>query len=108
MSESVKNESIKEEVAKQRRICRKCLTAEMDEAAYFENLRTYIANLDKDVKVSRIVYEERLALCKSCDLLADGMCRACGCFVELRAVMWKNACPYDKWTSQQPENTESF
>lgn len=88
----------------QRRICRKCLTSEMDEAAYFENLHTYIANLDEDIKVSRSVYEDRLALCKNCDLLADGMCRACGCFVELRAVIWKNSCPYDKWTSQPPEN----
>ena len=76
----------------------------MDEAAYFENLHNYIANLDEDIKVSRSVYEDRLALCKNCDLLADGMCRACGCFVELRAVIWKNACPYDKWTSQPPEN----
>lgn len=95
------NESIREELTKQRRICRKCLTAEMDEAAYFENLHTYVANLDEDVKVSRTVYEERLTLCKNCDLLADGMCRACGCFVELRAVMWKNACPYDKWTAEK-------
>ena len=91
-------------MGEQRRICRKCLTSEMDEAAYFENLHNYIANLDEDIKVSRSVYEGRLAFCKNCELLADGMCRACGCFVELRAVIWKNSCPYDKWTSQPPEN----
>ena len=77
--------------------CRKCLTADMDEKKYFENLHAYIASLDEELKVDRPLYEERLAVCKECDLLADAMCRACGCYVELRAVMWKNACPYDKW-----------
>ncbi|MCM1251327.1 MAG: DUF6171 family protein [Clostridium sp.] len=92
---------MKEEPIQPRRICRRCLTAEMDEAAYFENLHNYIANLDEDIKVSQTAYEERLTLCKNCDLLADGMCRACGCFVELRAVIRKNSCPYDKWTAQK-------
>ena len=79
-----------------KRICRKCLTRDMDRNAYFENLHTYIANLDEELKVEKPLYEERLSLCKECNLLADGMCRACGCYVELRAVMRKNACPYDK------------
>ncbi|MCI8615409.1 DUF6171 family protein [Parablautia intestinalis] len=79
------------------RICRKCLTRDMDKSAYFENLHSYIANLDEDLKVSEPLYEKRLSLCKQCDLLWDGMCRGCGCFVELRAVMKKNYCPYDKW-----------
>ncbi len=79
------------------RVCRRCLTSDMDEAEYFENLHAYIENLDADSKVASGQYEERLSICKSCDLLADGMCRACGCFVELRAALWKNACPYDKW-----------
>ena len=29
--------------------------------------------------------------------LADGMCRACGCFVELRAAIKTNVCSYGKW-----------
>ena len=69
----------------------------MDQKEYFENLHTYIANLEEDLKVEEPLYEKRLSLCTECDLLLDGMCRACGCFVELRAVMKKNACPYDKW-----------
>ena len=80
-----------------RRVCRRCLTADMDEKEYFENLHAYIANLDEDLKVDQPLYEKRLSACKECDLLADGMCRACGCYVELRAAMWKNACPYEKW-----------
>lgn len=83
-----------------RRPCRKCLTADMDQEEYFRNLHAYVANLDSDIKVSRPVYEERLLYCKNCDLLLDGMCRACGCFVELRAALRKNACPYDKWKSE--------
>lgn len=86
----------------QKRICRKCLTADMDQEEYFVNLHTYIANLDADIKVDSQKYNERLAVCKNCDLLADGMCRACGCFVELRAAIGKNSCPYDKWLAQKP------
>ena len=82
-----------------KRICRKCLTRDMDKDAYFENLHTYIANIDDEIKVEKPLYEERLSLCKECDLLADGMCRACGCYVELRAAIRKNGCPYDKWKS---------
>lgn len=80
-----------------RRICRRCLTKDMNRAEYFENLHTYIENLEEDLKVEEPLYEKRLSLCKACDRLWDGMCRACGCFVELRAAMKKNACPYDKW-----------
>ncbi len=80
-----------------RRICRKCLTADMDEKKYFESLRAYIDAVDEDLKVGGPLYERRLAVCRECDLLADAMCRACGCYVEMRAVMKKNACPYGRW-----------
>ena len=80
-----------------RRICRKCLTRDMDQAAYFQNLHDYIAGLDEELKVEEPLYEKRLSFCKECDLLLDGMCRACGCFVELRAAIKKNSCPYEKW-----------
>lgn len=83
-----------------KRHCRKCLTRDMNQKEYFENLHTYIANLEEDVKVSEPLYERRLLVCKSCDLLYDGMCRACGCYVELRAVMKKNGCPYEKWKAE--------
>lgn len=82
-----------------KRHCRKCLTRDMDQNAYFENLHAYIRDLDEALKVEEPLYEERLSLCKECDLLADGMCRACGCYVELRAAIRKNGCPYDKWKS---------
>lgn len=80
-----------------RRICRKCLTRDMDQQEYFQNLHTYIENLDEDIKAAPIVYEERLAVCQQCERLTDGMCRACGCFVELRAAIASNRCPYEGW-----------
>lgn len=73
----------------------------MDKASYFQNMYDYIENLDEAVKTNQPLYEKRLMICKSCDLLADGMCRACGCFVEMRAALAKNGCPYDKWTGIQ-------
>ncbi len=76
-----------------RRDCRKCLTREMGRDEYFHSLHEYIANLDADLKVSPAIYEARLAKCKQCGKLLDGMCRICGCYVELRAAMKKNRCP---------------
>mgnify|MGYP000025854612 len=46
---------------------------------------------------SEAVYEDRLAVCKECKYLNEGLCGACGCFVELRAVIAVNRCPYEKW-----------
>ena len=80
------------------RYCRKCLTRDMvGKEEYFLSLREYIANLDPDIKADEALYEERLAVCKECDLLLEGMCRICGCYVELRAVVAKNICPRKKW-----------
>ena len=71
----------------------------MSEAEYFKNLYDYIARLDEDVNVSDVVYEERLGICKECDNLVSGMCKICGCYVELRAVMAVKSCPApgEKW-----------
>ena len=34
-----------------KRLCRRCLTKDMDQKEYFDNLHTYIANLDEELKV---------------------------------------------------------
>jgi hypothetical protein len=85
------------------RYCRKCLLREMDEREYFANLYEYIEHLDEDLKVGDALYEKRLAVCKECDSLWNGMCRICGCYVELRAVMKKNSCPglEKKWEAAE-------
>ena len=77
--------------------CRKCLTYEMDQAEYFRNLHEYIKGLDEDIRVVQDNYRERLEICKRCERLQDAMCNACGCYVELRAAILKNTCPYKLW-----------
>lgn len=80
------------------RFCRKCLTRELaGQEEIYRTIREYIDNLDPDAKADRELYEERLEVCKECELLLQGMCRSCGCYVELRAAMDKNTCPRKKW-----------
>lgn len=85
-----------EKESRQKR-CLKCLLYEMDKEAYMDNLYDYIQRIDEDIKTDQALYEERLSVCKACDYLETGMCRACGCFVELRAVIKNNKCSYGKW-----------
>ncbi|MBQ7933782.1 MAG: hypothetical protein IJ327_03205 [Lachnospiraceae bacterium] len=86
----------------QLRICKKCLTRDMiGQEEYFNNLRDYIENLDGDIKVDQEQYESRLLICKDCENLFQGMCRHCGCYVELRAVIRTNACPVNHWGAVQ-------
>lgn len=86
-----------------KRICKKCLLRDMDENEYFANLHDYMARIDEDLKVSPEIYEARLGLCQDCDYLNSGMCGACGCYVELRASLKKNACPYNHWQAEKTE-----
>lgn len=75
------------------RICRKCLLREMQEGEYFKNMYDYIARLPEEDKAAKETYEERLRVCKNCENLWNGMCRICGCYVEMRAAMKARACP---------------
>lgn len=75
------------------RVCRKCLLREESQEEYFQKLDAYIAGLDEEVRVDQELYEERLKLCGTCTNLLNGMCRLCGCFVELRAALKVRKCP---------------
>lgn len=77
--------------------CRKCLLRDLKEDDYFKSLKEYIDGIEEEWKAAPSIYEERLGICRECDKLQEAMCRGCGCFVELRAVMKKNSCPYEKW-----------
>ena len=88
---------MEEECKESRRDCYRCLLREIDEEAYMQKLHRYIELLDNDVKTEREVYEGRLRICKKCDYLEAGTCGACGCYVELRAAVKRNPCPYKKW-----------
>ena len=80
------------------RFCRKCLTRELaGQEETYRTIREYIDNLDPDTKADDKIYEERLEICRKCEMLLQGLCRSCGCYVELRAAMEKNNCPRKKW-----------
>ena len=85
------------------RVCRKCLSGQKNEEAFYEDLSRYIQRMDEDLKVDQQTYEKRLNICSTCDRLMNGMCRLCGCFVELRAVQKVRKCPDlpEKWEAQK-------
>ncbi|MCM1569635.1 MAG: DUF6171 family protein [Roseburia sp.] len=81
-----------------KRVCRRCLVREMaDSQETFRTLQELIENLSSDVRAEDTLYEYRLQICRQCDRLFAGMCRGCGCYVELRAAVAKNSCPYHNW-----------
>lgn len=79
--------------------CKRCLIKDMPSSQYFKNMYEYIEAMDKELKVDDEEYKRRLDICKSCDYLLSGMCKKCGCFVEMRAVMIGKSCPdtKNKW-----------
>lgn len=87
-----------EEKSNNLRFCRRCLTREsVDGEEIYRTLREHIDNLDPELRAAEELYEERLSVCRECELLLQGMCRSCGCYVELRAAVNKNRCPEKKW-----------
>lgn len=80
-----------------KRFCRKCELAKQyggDAAAYVER---YLMQIKPEEQAEDGVYEERLKHCADCGYLLDTMCRACGCYVQLRAALKGQQCPYKKW-----------
>lgn len=66
----------------------------------YTTIRTYVENLDEEVKVGEEQYHKRLAICDECDALTNGLCKFCGCFVMARAAKKNQYCPYPeqaKW-----------
>jgi hypothetical protein len=93
-----------------RHICKKCLIRETAEKEAYETMYSYLAHLSEEIKVPDEVYEARLAVCKECEWLLSGMCRLCGCYVEMRGAVRTRACPDlpPKWTAyQELEPTEN-
>lgn len=75
------------------RFCKKCLLKDISKDEYFKNVYEYISQLDESIKTPEPEYSRRLALCIECEKLQSGMCRVCGCFVEVRAAKIHNGCP---------------
>ncbi len=79
-------------------VCKRCLLNELD-GEYFKSIYQYIESLPQEQKVDLNEYQRRLAFCRKCEDLQNGMCAQCGCFVEVRAAKRKMDCPVDRWRS---------
>ncbi len=82
--------------------CRKCLPGGMSKEAFFEDLERYVERISPDERVSEESYWKRLEICRACGQLQEGMCRICGCYVQLRAALKVKGCPevHPRWTAQ--------
>lgn len=82
------------------RQCKRCLLYEMAEKVTYNEIMQYVSTIDEKEKVSQEEFERRISFCKECEFLISGMCRKCGCYVEVRARLKNQNCPnYDncKW-----------
>ena len=79
------------------RFCRKCFLREMELQGglkkSYEAMLERIEMMDPELRCTGEAYDTRLAQCKKCEYLAEGMCGLCGCFAESRAAVKTNACP---------------
>ena len=73
--------------------CEKCLFREMSDHEYFRYIQSYLDTMDQRSRVTDMEYGERLDKCKICQYLRNGMCRLCGCFVEIRCASKHRHCP---------------
>ena len=73
--------------------CRRCLFEGVDRDKITAMIEDYLEALPEEERTPEALYRERLAVCETCDKLADGMCRECGCFVLYRAAVATNDCP---------------
>lgn len=73
--------------------CKKCLLLEAGENAAYKTVSDYLETIDDSMKVSDEEYEKRLSYCKRCEYLISGMCRKCGCYIEVRAALKNKDCP---------------
>jgi len=74
-------------------LCFRCLVDDMGDEELSAVLRDGIASLPDHLRVDDTSYQERLAACRSCEYLTNGLCRFCGCFVEMRALKRTGTCP---------------
>ena len=75
-------------------ICPGCLLRDMDfEKPLYELVQAVLAAMEAHLKAEDAVYESRLEICKKCGNLQNGMCKLCGCFVEVRAARKDQRCP---------------
>ena len=69
----------------------------MGEEAYREMIKKHTDIIKDEDKSDEATYKKRLNICKECEKLNAGTCASCGCYVEIRAALKRNACPNKKW-----------
>lgn len=79
------------------RVCKRCLLLQCGKEDIMADIKERIKKLSADEKTPDGLYQQRLAVCKECDFLADGTCLKCGCYPEFRGAFVKNKCPQKKW-----------
>ena len=74
--------------------CRRCLLEDMpSQAELARSVRELVDMLPEEQRAPEDERQRRLARCRTCDHLLDGMCALCGCYVELRAAKKRMICP---------------
>lgn len=76
--------------------CVKCIQRELTDKEYYKSVASYISNIPEELKTPDDTYAFRLEQCRKCQYIVNGLCRLCGCFVEIRAASVKNYCPNKK------------
>ena len=77
--------------------CRRCLLKEGQGDDLYRSVMEYVESIPAEEKASQREYKRRLEVCKTCGHLTNGMCRLCGCFVEVRAAKISQRCAKDFW-----------
>ena len=73
--------------------CKRCLISETNETELQESIRRTIEAIPEEAKADPSLYGKRLDGCRGCDRLLAGLCRICGCYVEVRAAKASSTCP---------------
>ena len=74
--------------------CRRCLLEDMpNEAELAKSIRELIDLLPEEKRAPAEITAQRLAQCRACNQLQNGMCVLCGCYVELRTAKRLMKCP---------------
>ena len=77
-------------------ICKKCFIGVQAEE-YGEMIEKCKAAIPLRDRTEEAEYARRIGLCEECEQFHAATCRACGCYVELRAMKKGTHCPKKKW-----------
>lgn len=77
-------------------ICKKCFIGVQAEQ-YTQMIEKCRAAVPVKDRAGEALYARRIACCEECEFFHAATCRACGCYVELRALKENSRCPKKKW-----------